>query len=67
MTEREWIRIMRYAETIKGEINRMCITNELFELDTMCEYAKKNLDILLKTIHDARFRVKSEVQDADSD
>ena len=38
--------IMILADTINGEINRMCVTHELSELDTMAFHAKKNIEKL---------------------
>lgn len=55
MTENERKTIMILADTIKGEINRMCVTDDLSEFDTMYGHAKKNLDKLSKMIYDARF------------
>lgn len=52
--ERKTMEIL--ADTINGEINRMCVTKELSEFDTMYGYAKKNLDKLSKMIYDARFK-----------
>lgn len=60
MTENERKSIMILADTIKGEINRMCVTHELSELDTMYGHAKINLDRLSKMIYDARFVADSE-------
>lgn len=60
MTEKQRKIIMGLADTLKGEINRMCVTDELTELDTMWLHAKKNLDILLDIIYDARFKEESE-------
>lgn len=60
MTENERKTMMILADTINGEINRMCVTNELAEFDTMYGHAKKNLDKLSKMIYDARFKVESE-------
>ena len=57
MTEQIRNEIMNVADFIKGEINRMCVTKELSEFDTMYGYAKKHLDKLSKMIYDARFRV----------
>lgn len=48
-------RIMILADTIEGEINRMCVTPSLEELDTMYGHAKKNLEKLAKMIYEARF------------
>lgn len=39
MTELERKKIMNLADTIQGEINRMCVTKELAELDTMYGHA----------------------------
>lgn len=60
MTENERIKMMILADTIQGEINRMCVTNELAEFDTMYGHAKRNIDKLSKMIYDSRFRVESE-------
>lgn len=38
--------IMILADTIQGEINRMCVTDNLSELDTMAFHAKKNIEKL---------------------
>lgn len=35
--------MMNLADTIKGEINRMCVTSEFEELDTMYTHARRNL------------------------
>lgn len=48
--------IMNLADTIEGEINRMCVTEELSELYTMYGYARRNLNKLLRMIFDARFK-----------
>ena len=48
--------IMNLADTISGEINRMCVTRDLAEFDTMYGHAKKNIEKLSKLIYDARFR-----------
>ena len=55
MTENERKTMMDLADTIQGEINRMCVTNDLSEFDTMYGYAKKNLEKLSKIIYDGRF------------
>ena len=59
MTENERKSMMILADTIQGEINRMCVTNELSELDTMHKHAKVNLDRLLDMIYKGRF-IKTE-------
>ena len=58
MSESERKSMMILADTIQGEINRMCVTKELSELDTMYEHAKNNLEKLSKMIYDARFRAE---------
>jgi len=60
MTENERKSITILADTITGEINRMCVTKDLTELDTMYGHAKRNLDKLWKMIYHARFAVESE-------
>ena len=60
MTENERKTIMILADTIEGEINRMCVTKNLAEFDTMYLYARKNLDKLSKMIYDGRFKAESE-------
>ena len=62
MTENGRKSMMILAETIQGEINRMCVTKELSEFDTMYGHAKRNLDKLSKMIYDARFKAESEVK-----
>lgn len=57
MTEQQRKEMMNLADTIQGEINRMCVTKELSEFDTMYGHAKKNFDKLSKMIYDARFCV----------
>ena len=52
--------IMILADTIQGEINRMCVTKNLAEFDTMYGHAKLNLDKLSKMIFDDRFNAESE-------
>ena len=60
MTENERKTMIILADTIQGEINRMCVTKELSEFDTMYGHAKRNLDKLSKMIYDARFKEESE-------
>lgn len=57
MTEQQRKEMMNLADAIQGEINRMCVTKELSEFDTMYGHAKRNLDKLSKMIYDARFCV----------
>ena len=56
MTEQERKVMMNLADTIQGEINRMCVTEKLTEFDTMYGHAKRNLDKLSKMIYDGRFK-----------
>ena len=63
MTENERKTMMNLADTIEGEINRMCVTKELTEFDTMYGHAKKNLEKLSKMIYDSRFKAESEDED----
>lgn len=54
--------IILLADTIQGEINRMCVTNELNELDTMYSYVNTNLDNLLSMIYKYRFNTEKQEQ-----
>lgn len=63
MTENERKSMMILADTIEGEINRMCVTKDLAEFDTMYGHAKKNLDKLSKMIYDGRFNAESEEEE----
>ena len=52
MTEQERKEIMNLADTLQGEINRMCVTDKENELESMYQYAIQNykvskFDILL--------------------
>lgn len=58
MTENERKTMMNLADTIQGEINRMCVTKELTEFDTMYGHAKRNFDKLSKMIYDVRFKAE---------
>lgn len=60
MNENERKKMMILVDTIHGEINRMCVTKELSEFDTMYGHAKRNLEKLSKMTYDARFKPKSE-------
>lgn len=55
MTEQENKEIMNLADTIKGEVNRMCVTSELDELDTMMQHARNNIEKLGVMIYRAKF------------
>ena len=46
MTELERKKMLNLADTIQGEINRMCVTDNLSELDFMALHAKKNIEKL---------------------
>jgi len=52
MTRDEHQMIMNIADMIQGEINRMCVTDELAELDTMAFHAEENI----KRLRDMRYR-----------
>ena len=56
MTELDRKKMFNIVDTLNGEINRMCVTKDLSEFDTMYGHAKKNLDKLSKMIYDSRFR-----------
>lgn len=66
MTEQERKKMLILADTIQGEINRMCVTNDLAELDTMALHAKKNIEKLNK-LRLADFKVDGEVVDSEDD
>lgn len=38
--------MMNLADMIEGEINRMCVTKDLSELDSMALHARKNIENL---------------------
>lgn len=56
MTKDERNAILNVADFIKVEINRMCFTDKLTELDTTYGTAKKHLDKLHKMIFDSKFK-----------
>lgn len=56
MNELERKTMLNLVDTLRGEINRMCVTNGLAEFDTMYGHAKENLDKLSKLIYDSRFK-----------
>lgn len=60
MTEKERKEIMNLADIIKGEINRMCVTKELRELDTMEQYALINITKLAHMRYDVDFSLEGE-------
>ena len=54
MTEDEKIDFL--VNSIKEDINRMCVTNDLSEFDAMYGRAKQSLDMLSKMIYERRFK-----------
>lgn len=54
MTEDEKIEFL--VNSIKGDINKMCVTNDLSEFDAMHDRAKYSLDMLSKLIYERRFK-----------
>lgn len=44
--------LLNLADTIIGEVNRMCVTKDLAELDKMALYATKNI----KKLVDMRYK-----------
>lgn len=52
--------LMFLADTLQGEINRMCVTKDLTEVVTMYRHAKRNLDKMFKMIYHDRFETESE-------
>ena len=62
MTENERKTMYVLVDTIQGEINRMCVTKDLAEFDTMFAHAKRSLDKLSKMIYNSRFKYESEVR-----
>ena len=55
MTEQENKEIMNLADTIKGEVNRMCVTKDLEELDSMMQHVRINVEKLGVMIYRAKF------------
>lgn len=60
MNENERKEMMNLADTINGEINRMCVTKEQTEFDSMYLHARKNIEKLAWLIYKARFKAESE-------
>ena len=56
MTEQERKEIMNLADTLQGEINRMCVTDKENELESMYQYAIQNLTKLANLIYYYKFR-----------
>lgn len=51
MTREKHQYMMILVDTIKGEINRMCVTNSLAEMDTMADYAIRNIQKLQNMLY----------------
>ena len=60
MNEQERKNMLNLADTLIGEINRMCVTSQLAEFETMHLYAKKNLEKLFVMILQTRFKEYTE-------
>lgn len=58
--ERKTMMIMTLADTINGEINRMCVTKDLAEFDVMYLHAREHLGKLAQMIYDKKFKTESE-------
>ena len=56
MTEQERKSMLILADMIQGEINRMCVTKNLAELDSMASNAKLNIEKLQNMRYRADFR-----------
>lgn len=56
MTEQERKSMFILVDTIQGEINRMCVTKDLAELDSMTSHAKLNIEKLQNMRYRADFR-----------
>lgn len=61
MTKEDIHKMLILSETIRGEINRICVTTDLSEFNFMYEHVKINLDSLHKLVFNSRFNVESEV------
>ena len=62
MTENEMLVLI---DTIKGEINRMCVTDKLAELDTMAFYAKQHIEKLRTLLYKERWAERKDDVHAD--
>lgn len=63
MNGKERKEMLNLADTIKGEINRMCVTKDLSELDTMKKHAVINIEKLALMRYDADFSFGGEQDD----
>ena len=57
MNRQEHQKMMNLVEMIRGEINRMCVTDDLAELDTMADHAIRNIE-KLQNMRYAEFRAE---------
>ena len=57
MNREEHQKMMILADTIKGEINRICVTDSLAEVDTMADHAIRNIE-KLQNMRYAEFRAE---------
>lgn len=55
MTEQERKEIMNLADMIHGEVNRMCVTDDLEEADIMHKCAYMNIDELWEKVRNTKF------------
>ena len=60
MTENERKTMLILADTIEGEINRMCVSKELAEVDSMSMHAIKNIQKLQCMRYICDFKAKEE-------
>jgi len=58
MTEQQRKEMFNLTDMIQGEINRMCVTDDLAELDTMALYARNNITRLQNMRFNADFKDK---------
>ena len=56
MTNEQRRAVIHIADTIQGEVNRMCVTNDLSELDAMTSCARYNILKLSQLIYDNKFK-----------
>ena len=60
MTDQERNDMLFVSDILKGEINRMCVTHNLSELDTMAMYAKKHIEQIQKMRFNSDFAESEE-------
>lgn len=56
MTAEQQKEILNLSDTIEGEINRMCVTNSLVELNNMTLHARNNIIRLNSLIYEIKFK-----------